>query len=228
VSGPAPRETILQALLDAMTFTLGGTFVADTEAGSPVLMNVRDITADTSDLSADSDLTVDIGAGGGLLMGFPIFGGSFPAGSVITLLSPLTLSLPASQTQTGVEFISGIQTAGRRVRLAASVAAQPAVFVRGADEDMEWSNTVLSEQLIRAEIWLYSNAGSSPSVAPETMINWLCDGVQYTAMAPDDPMSGRFTLEGLVFWCRLRRIMKQSGDIDGQAMAVIDVDIIVP
>ena len=75
---------------------------------------------------------------------------------------------------------------------------------------------------------MYSNLGLNPNVAPAIGLNNLIAAVK-AAMAPDDPLQQRYTIGGLVMWCRISgRIEKDTGDLDGQAIAKIPVEIIVP
>jgi len=187
-------------------------------------------TSFTANTSANSVTLASPSSLAGLYVGLPVVGGSVPEGATIATLSPaLTLSLPALATATGVALLSGVMTFGRRVVPWSEVAAQPALFLRdGAFEELEYLQGILQRQTLRAEIWLYSDAGTNPDAVPASAINALLDAVQ-SVLAPDDPQSGRYTIGGLVEWCRMEgRVDKDPGDISGQAMAVADVLITVP
>jgi hypothetical protein len=202
------RETIMNALLDALTASVQTSFTADTAASSQTLSNPSTTT--------------------GLFIGLPVFGANIPRGAVIESLSPLTLSLAATSNVLAQPLTTGFLTFGRRFRMWQDVTAQPALFLRDGDEDLEYPDTILQVQTIRAEVWIYSKAGENPDVAPVTALNNLLDAVQ-AAFAPDDQMRQRFTLGGLVHWCRLAgKVDKDPGDLNGQAIAVADVEIIVP
>jgi hypothetical protein len=126
-----------------------------------------------------------------------------------------------------VPLTTGFLTSSRRFKHWSEVTAQPALFLRDADEEVEYINTVMQRQTIKAEVWIYSNAGDNPDAIPATGMNNLLDAVQ-AAFAPDSP-TGQLTLGGLVQWCRLAgKIQKEPGDIGGQAIAVADVEITVP
>jgi hypothetical protein len=202
------RETVMGALFNVLVAAVKTSFTANTAVGSQTL-------------SSPSTST-------GLFIGLPVFGPGIARGTVITSVSPLTISLPATANGTAVALTTGFQTFSRRVKMWGDVSAQPALFLRDLSETLEYRNTVLQEQTIRAEVWIYSNFGQDPDIAPITPLNNLLDAVQ-SAFAPDDPMQGRFTLGGLVFWCRMTgRVEKSPGDLDGQAIAVADVEITVP
>lgn len=203
------REAIMSALFSALVASVTTSLTADTAANSPILGNPS--TAE------------------GLFVGLPVFGGSIPRGAVIQSLSPLTLSLAPTVNAGAVPLTTGFLTTGRRLKPWTQVAAQPALFLRSGDEDLAYNETaVFQSQTISAEIWIYTKAGEDPDAVPETALNNLLDAVQ-AVFAPDDPHAGRFTLGGLVTWCRLEgKVEKEPGDSGGQAIAVADVQITVP
>jgi hypothetical protein len=202
------RESVMTALFNVLVASVQTSFTADTAAGNVVLANPS-VTA-------------------GLFVGLPVFGGTIPRGATIADLSPLTLSMAPTANATAVPMQTGFLTTGRRLKHWNDVSAQPALFLRSADEDLEYVQTVMQKQTIAGEIWIYSNAGQSPDTVPETALNNLLDAVQ-AAFAPDDQRSNRFTLNGLVEWCRLEgKIQKDPGDTGGQAIAVAEVQITVP
>jgi hypothetical protein len=202
------RESIMATLYGVLVASVATTFTADTGAGSVILANPSTMK--------------------GLFVGLPVFGGSVPRGSVIQNLSPLTISLAPTVNASAVTLTTGFLTTGRRVIPWTKVAAQPALFLRSGDEELTYPNIILQAQTIAAEIWIYSKAGEDPNEVPETALNNLLDAVQ-AAFTPDDPHAGRFTLGGLVEWCRLEgKVEKDPGDIGGQAIAVADVLITVP
>lgn len=204
--GRPSRESVMTALFNKLVASVVTNFTADTQAGNVVLANPSSAA---------------------LFVGLPVFGKGIPSGAIIDCLSPLTLSLPATANALQVPLVTGFQTFSRRFRHWSDVAAQPALFLRDADEQLEYFNGSNQRQTIKAEIWIYSNAGMNPDAVPATGLNNLLDAVQ-SVFTPDGPM-GMFTLGGLVSWCRLAgKIEKEPGDIGGQAIAVADVEITVP
>jgi hypothetical protein len=182
----------------------------------------------TANTGAESETLTNPSSTAGLFIGLPVLGGSIPRGAVITGLSPLTMSLPATANAVGVPLTTGFLTFSRRLQHWNQVASQPALFLRDGDEEMEYTNTVYQRQTLKCEVWIYSNAGQDPNIAPGTALNNLLDAVQ-AAFSSDSPLEARFTLGGLVEWCRIvGKIMKEPGDMDGQAIAVADVEITVP
>lgn len=208
MNGRPSREAVMTALFAALIASVKTSFTADTAIGSATLSSPS-----TSQ---------------GLFAGLPVFGAGVPRGAVIDTLTPLTLDQPATANGTAVALTTGFLTFSRRFKFWTAVTEQPALFLRDADEDLHYPNTSLQIQTMKAEIWIYSNAGQNPDVAPVIALNNLLDAVQ-AAFASDRPMENRFTLGGLVHWCRLiGKIEKSPGDLDGQAIAVADVEIIVP
>jgi hypothetical protein len=206
---PRPsRETVMTALFNTLIASVQTNFTANTNLNSVTLGNPS-ITA-------------------GLFAGLPVFGPGIPRGAVIQTLAPLTISLPATAAAGPVPLTTGFLTFSRRFQFWTQVSAQPALFLRDGDEDQQYSEIILPRQTLRAEVWIYSKAGENPDIVPVTALNNLLDAVD-AAFAPDDPQTGRFTLGGLVEWCRREgKIIKDPGDAGGQAIAVADVEITVP
>jgi len=206
--GRPSREAVMTALFSALQAGGQTSFTADTQAGSPILGNPSTTT--------------------GLMVGIPVVGGSIPRGAIIESSSPLKLSLPAQTNTRAVSLVTGFQTFSRRLKHWTDVSAQPALFLRSVEEELDYPNIILQRQTIRAEIIIYSNAGEDPDLAPEIGLNNLLDAVQ-AVFAPDDVMQGRYTLGGLVYWCRMSgKVDKEPGDLGGQAIAIAEVEITVP
>jgi hypothetical protein len=182
----------------------------------------------TADTSANDPILANPSTSKGLFLGLPVVGGSIPRGSVITSLSPLTLSLAPTAAATAAPMTTGFLTTGRRLIPWNQVTSQPALFLRDGDEELQYNEIVMQQQDIEAEIWIYSNAGQDPNAVPVTALNNLIDAIQ-CALRPDAPGTNRFTLGGLVHWCRLEgRLIKDPGDTSGQAIALVPVVITVP
>jgi hypothetical protein len=118
-------------------------------------------------------------------------------------------------------------TAGRRLLMANQVAEQPAVFVRNAGEHWERSHTRMPPKVtMEIEIWLYSRGGADPSMPPAVALNVLIDTVGRALSAfPGDAQ----TLGGLVTHAWIEGAVELwPGDLDGQAIAIVPVKILVP
>lgn len=206
---PRPtREAIMTALFNQLVNSVKMPFTADTAVNSAVLTNVSAVP------------------GIGLFVGLPVFGPGISRGAVVASLDPLTLSEPAGANAAGVKLTTGFLTFGRRMKHWSQVASQPALFLRDGDEQPEYQG-ILQKQMMNAEVWMYSSAGKDQDLAPSIVLNNLCDALE-AALRPDNAMTRQFTLGGLVQWCRLGKIEKDPGDLDGQAIAVAAIEIIVP
>lgn len=208
MSGRPSRETVMQALYEALVASVVTNFAADTQVDSPVLLNPS---------------TTE-----GLFVGLPVFGLGVPRGAVISSLSPLTLNQPVAGNASQAAFTTGFLTTSRRFQYWNQCEAQPALFLRGKNEDLDYPQGNIQQlQVIRAEVWVYTRAGDDATAVPEIALNNLLDAVQSVFQA-DSPM-GVFTLGGLVSWCRMSgKVDKQPGDPSGQAMAAADIEIFVP
>jgi hypothetical protein len=122
-------------------------------------------------------------------------------------------------------LIPDFVTVGRRVIHWNQVANQPALFLRriGTHDSYQGHLPVTT---IDCEIWIYCNAGQDPTQAPDATLTTLENKVR-AAMAPNDQM--RFTLNNLVYWCRIEGKSDISpGDQGAQSIARIPVKITLP
>lgn len=127
--------------------------------------------------------------------------------------------------------VVGIKTMSRRVKFWSDCPNQPALFLRHIGETVEWPNARISKTTLHLEIWLYSQAGKNPEAAPDVELNALIESV-LNAFAPDDPMTGTFTLGGLLGMAGYARVEgkidRNPGDLDKQAIAVVPVNVLLP
>jgi len=119
-------------------------------------------------------------------------------------------------------------TTGRRVIHWNLVAAQPAMFLRrtGVLDEAQDLYTVTT---LECEAWIYCNAGKDPNAVPDEHLTVLETALR-ESFAPDgDYGDPRFTLGGLVYWCRIEGKSDISpGDQSGQAIARIPIRITIP
>ncbi len=189
-------------------------------------------TSFTGDTVKDSITVSNLSATAGLFLGLPVFGSGMLSGATIATLDTvgksLTLAVPAAKTASGAALVTGFQTTGRRLIPPSDVTAQPALFLRNVDDEDAWSNSVMPRTTLSVEVWIYSQGGQNPDLAPAVALNNLVDAVR-AAFAPDNAMARTFTLGGLAQWCRIEGKTEYSpGDLDGQAGAMIPVKILVP
>jgi hypothetical protein len=127
-----------------------------------------------------------------------------------------------------VQALPGFVTVSRRARLAKDVAAdeQPALFQEESPgEVVKYQSDVMPPKFyLYADLGIYARIPEDLSTVPGSILNPLLDAV-CAALAPG-PSQERQTLGGLVYNCRIDgKILKEEGLLDGQAAAVIPVEI---
>ena len=79
-------------------------------------------------------------------------------------------------------------------------------------------------------LWCYAPSGDE-SVIGDDLLDFMTSGLE-TALAVDSQATNELTLGGLVQWCRILRgsglYIRDPGDIDGQAMLVLPIVILIP
>lgn len=208
------REAILTALLDLLVGSLVTNFTGDTAATDPVIANMNSTE--------------------GLFLGLPVFGPGIRRGAVVDAIGSdsITLSQPASADGTASALTSGFQTTGRRLKHWSQISAFPAMFLRDGDDDYPAHNDmVYPKPLMEPEIWIYSNLGENPDVAPSIGINRILNAIE-AVLAPttnEDTGMQQLSLGGLCQHCWIEgRIAKDPGDLDGIAKAVMPLKILAP
>lgn len=210
----AAFEPIMSALFAHLQASVAVTFIADATATDVALSNVS---------------TFD-----GLFPGLPVFGPGVPRGTTIQSLdeeaAAITLSAAPSTDGAGASFTTGFLTTGRRVEHWAKVPDQPALFLRrtGVTDQADHEN-FYSITTLECEAWIYCNAGQDKDIAPDEALTAL-EQMLRESFAPDgeygDP---RFTLGGLVHWCRFEgRSDISPGDQGPQAIARMPIRITIP
>ena len=123
----------------------------------------------------------------------------------------------------------GAQTiafASRRVRLADDLPATPALLQ--AEHDEAFARTPgLDPRRTLAAAWMIHHAIADPEAVPASVNNAILDAVE-AALAPD-LATGCCTLSGLVQHCWIEgEVFKDPGDLDGQALIIAPIRILVP
>jgi hypothetical protein len=180
-----------------------------------------DATATTATLANVSNFT-------GLFAGLPVFGPGVPRGATILSLNAgagtVTLSSALAANGTTAQFKTGFLTTGRRVQHWSQVTAQPALFLRRIGTHDEYSG---HQQIttLDCEVWIYSQAGKDPDAIPDEALSNL-DRMVRTAFTPEVYGDARYTIGGLVYWCRIEGHSDYSpGDQGGQGISRIPVRI---
>jgi hypothetical protein len=130
--------------------------------------------------------------------------------------------------------INGIKKFSRRLLhwSETNSADQPALFlVQGHQAPQQTGRGIPPKWILRAELYLYVNAGSDPNVIPAQQLNKLLDKIE-AALRPstgNDQMQNTQTLGGLVSHCWLDgEIEVFDGALGEQSVAIIPISILVP
>jgi hypothetical protein len=126
--------------------------------------------------------------------------------------------------------IADFKTTGRRALLWSKVPfdKQPACFVQNVKETTEHQNTMLAIRRIYVDVVFYVQVGSNAEAEPGAAINKLLEALD-AALLPDDDLRNTLTLGGLVQQCWIEGDTDiDQGGLDGQAKAVVPLQILVP
>jgi hypothetical protein len=121
----------------------------------------------------------------------------------------------------------GLAYQARRVMLWDDLPAQPALCQAEQDEDVVEVTGLPSKTTYSASWLIYHNVGKDPAATPATETNLILDAVQ--ALFPSGDPDQVQTLGGLVHHCFISgKIFKDPGDLDGQALIIVPIKILVP
>ena len=122
--------------------------------------------------------------------------------------------------------------ASRRMKLWSEVpsALRPAFFqLESGPETYQWASPATPRRTLEAKLVLYFDA-RDPSTPGASAINAALDAID-AALAPAglDLASGRQTLGGAVHDCKINSVpVRDTGDLDGDGLAVVSVRLIAP
>lgn len=122
--------------------------------------------------------------------------------------------------------------ASRRMKLWSDVPPnlRPALFqLEGGAETYQWSSAALPKRTFEAKLFLYFDA-RDPTTPGASAINAALDALD-AALAPTglDSASGRQTLGGAVHDCKIVGVpVRDTGDLDGDGLAVVTVRLVAP
>lgn len=207
-------EPALAALFSHLQAAVQLTFAGTATGGAAILTSVSSLS--------------------GLFAGLPVFGPGVQAGTVIEQVDAVDQTVTLSQPVTGNggagTFTTGFLTTGRRLKHWSEVKSQPAMFMRrtGVIDSADPASCYVMTTL-ECEVWLYCNAGANPDVVPDSALAALEKMIRDSFQPDADYGDPRFTLGGLVYWCRIDgRSDISPGDQGGQAIARIPVKITLP
>jgi len=122
--------------------------------------------------------------------------------------------------------------ASRRMKLWSEVPAslRPALFqLESGPETYQWSTLATPRRTFEAKLFLYFDA-RDPTRPGASAINEALDAID-AALAPSklDTSRGRQTLGGVVYDCRIVGVpVRDTGDLDGDGLAVVSVRLVGP
>jgi hypothetical protein len=131
-------------------------------------------------------------------------------------------------------FSTWAQPPSRRLKLFNNVdpSNQPACFLLQHRETYTVRKSVgnLSTRYLNMGFWCYAPTGDE-SVVGDDLLDLMISAFELV-LAPDDPTVNELTLGQQVHWCRIVRddgmFIRDPGDIDGQALLVLPVRILLP
>lgn len=120
----------------------------------------------------------------------------------------------------------------RRLRLWNDVpaASRPACFLfEGGQDTYSWTDGAIPKRIIEVRVFVYLNA-KDPNIVGAALLNGVMDAFDSAfRLSGSDLISGRNTLGGLVYNCHIDgKVLKDPGDLDGDALLIIPVKIILP
>jgi len=106
-------------------------------------------------------------------------------------------------------------------------ASQPALFQAEHGESYgEPAKGLPPKRVLDVELYLYARADGGQLGG--AILNRLIEAIE-AALAPDDLSGNVTTLGGLVTYCRIEgRVLKEPGDLDDQALAMVPIKILIP
>ena len=122
-----------------------------------------------------------------------------------------------------------VVTWGRRLPPADDLGSinQPAVYVITSGEHRKPLRGFPDQVTLKADVWVFCNAGGDMHAVPATQLNYLLDALD-AAVAPD-PITRFQTLGGLVSHCWIEGdIVNDEGLFQGQSFAIVPFMILVP
>lgn len=140
-------------------------------------------------------------------------------------------------TATFAEPVNGFSTwaqpPSRRLKLFNKVdpSAQPACFlVQHREAYLQSGVGTLARRYLDMGVWCYAPTGDEGTIGDQ-YLDLMEAGIEAT-LTPDSPQRNELTLGGLVYWCRITRddglFVRDPGDIDGQALLVLPIRILLP
>ncbi len=107
---------------------------------------------------------------------------------------------------------------------------RPVCFVfQGGIEKYEWTNNTLPRRIMPVRLYIYTAAQDQINSDADVQ-DAILDAID-SALAPKgaDMVLGRNTLGGAVYNCRIKGgVLRVPGDLDGDGMLVLPIDLTLP
>lgn len=111
-----------------------------------------------------------------------------------------------------------------------SLSARPACYLFEGGEDVYmWTESARPRRVIEVRLFIYLSAKDS-AIVGSALLNEVMDALD-SAFVPvgSDELVGRNTLGGTVYHCRIEgKVLKDPGDLDGDALLVVPVKMVLP
>ncbi len=120
----------------------------------------------------------------------------------------------------------------RRLKLWNDVshAARPACYLfEGGEDSYAWTESARPRRVIEVRLFVYLSVRDAGAIGA-VRLNEVMDALD-AAFLPSgsDALLGRNSLAGAVYHCRIEgKVLKDPGDLDGDAMLVVPVKIVLP
>lgn len=110
-----------------------------------------------------------------------------------------------------------------------TTAESPALFLIEPGEGyVRQAPNLPPRRTLKIDAIFYADVGDDPNAIPLAIINTALDALD-VAMKPDNPITGLFTLGGLVYSAMIvGDPHKESGAKTGRAIAAVPIEIILP
>jgi hypothetical protein len=148
--------------------------------------------------------------------------------------------MPASSRENAIGALKSLVAAAyvwksgpaRRLKLwnDVSLSARPACYLFEGGEDVySWTETARPKRIIEVRLFIYLSAKDG-NVVGAALLNEVMDALD-AAFVPKgaDELAGRNTLGGAAYHCLIEgKVLKDPGDLDGDALLVVPVKIVLP
>ena len=145
--------------------------------------------------------------------------------ALFNLVAAATFGTPVNGQSTWINPSRRLKTFNR-----IDPSAQPTMFMVQHRETYERYGVGLVRRYLDMGLWCYAPTTDENAIGDDMLD--IMESALEAALVADDPTRNELTLGGLVSWCRIRKdnnmFIRDPGDIDGQALLVLPVQILIP